>query len=149
MLDYLIRKEKVLHSLIEGLVNKGYSYKIWNGINNRLDLIRDLKNKCQIDLLINLIESTNYPVLVDVIKGLDNISLINKNKSDWYLISIDKDNLKREDANILQECMLNDNALIYLSEKNISAEIKHYYIIFSQKKYVGANEYINHRWQGR
>lgn len=149
MLEYLIRKEKILLFLKEGLTNKGYSFKVLSSVNSKLDLIKEFKYRCSIDILKNIIENTNFPEFVDIIHGLDNIYYINKNKSDWYLYSINIVNITDKDIDVLKNSFLNSNTLIYESEKNINSEFNKFYVIFSKDRYVGSQEYISHRWQGR
>lgn len=153
MLDYLNRKEKILTFLKNGLITKKHSFKELAGMNGRLNSIKDIKAKYSYEILKNLIENTNYSILNsinDVKHGLNNVSNINKRKSDWYLYAINKTDIKDTDTEILRDSFLNNETLIYESEKSIgSGKFAKFYIIFSKKKYVGKQEYIANRWQER
>lgn len=149
MLDNLYRKEKVLTSLKNSLINKGYSFKTLMGINARLDIIEDIKCQYNTELLKEIIESTNYPILNNIIHGIDNVYLIDKRKDDWYLYAINKNNMSSGDIKILQESFLDNNTLIYISEKSIGGKFINFYVIFSKNKYINSHEYISHKWQER
>jgi hypothetical protein len=146
MLEYLNRKEKILVGLKNGLTNKGYSFKTLAGINGKIDLLQEIKTNYNYEVLKNLIESTNYSIInqiKDVKHGLDNVSIINDRKSDFYLYAIKTDDIKEKDNEVLRESFLSDNTLIYIAEKSIG----NFYVIFSKKKYEGKHEYIANRWQ--
>lgn len=152
MLDYLNHKEKILLKLKNGLINKEHSFKELAGLNSRLDLIKDIKIKYSFEILTNLIENTNYPVLNsinDVQRGLDNVIKIDKKKSDWYLYAINQNDIKDTDIVILRDSFLSNDTLIYVSEKSMVGKINLFFVIFSKEKYDGRQEYLVNRWQGR
>lgn len=149
MLEYLNRKESVLLSLKNGLTDKGYSFKTLAGLNGRLDLIKDIKFRYSCEILANLIENTNYPIMTSVKHGIDNVTLINKRKSDWYLYAINQSNISQNENEILRDSFLSKETLIYESEKNMGSNIVNFHVIFSKKKFDGKHEYIANKWQGR
>lgn len=149
MLNYLNRKESILISLKNGLVNKEHSFKELAGINARIDLLQDIKSKYNKDILEKLINNTNYPILLEVKHGLDNVYNIDKQKHDWYLYAVNMNEVSEKDTVILRKSILNKNTLIYESEKSIIGEITNFYVIFSKEKYDGSHQYVNNKWQGR
>jgi hypothetical protein len=149
MLDYLTRKEKILISLKNGLINKSHSFKELASINARLNLIQDIKRRYNSDIFISLIDNTNYPLFLGIKHGIDNIYQINKKKHDWYLYAINMSKMPENDTLILRESFLNKDTLIYESEKSVMGEIKNFYVIFSKKKYDGSHSYVANKWQGR
>jgi hypothetical protein len=147
MLDYLSRKDKVLTSLKEGLTDKGYSFRILAGLNARLDTIKEIKQRHSLDVLEGIVENTNYPLLTNVIHGLDNVNNINDKKNNWYLYAINEQNMQDKDVDIMRESFLSKNTLIYIAEKSASGSFTNYYVIFSKIKYDECCQYINHKWQ--
>lgn len=147
MLESLVRKEKIMLKLKNGLINKGYSRKVLTGLNARLETIQDIKYKYSMEILNNLIKDTNYPLLLEVVHGLNNVCDIQKRRNDWFLYAINQDNISDIDADIIRECFVSKDNLIYVAEKSMIGQIAYYYIIFSKKKYDKSQEYINHKWQ--
>lgn len=152
MLKYIKNREKILSYLKHGLTNKGHSFKILSGINRKLELLLEIKNKYNFEILRKIIESTNYSILENienVSHGLNNVNNIDGKKSDWFFYVINKNNIKEKDTIILRESFSSKETLIYETEKFISGKCNEFYCIFSKIKYENKQEYIANRWQER
>jgi hypothetical protein len=124
----MINRFKILLIFKYDLTQKGYNFKQLSYLNSQMQLLDKLIKQESLDVLnVILREKTNYRLLKQIEKGLDNLVDILKYPDQWRLSKITECN----------EEWLNSTSLIFSTERET--------LVFTKNDY--GQKYINNKWQ--
>ena len=131
VLDEYVSYLNVLKQIRNGLMDKGYSYKVisFTWLNSQIEVIEKIIKKESFNLLSELLRKTNYRLLITIDKGIENLPDIYLNPYDWQLGRIEEN----------REQWLNDKSLIFSTETR--------QLVFSKDNLRNGQKYINNKWQ--
>ena len=130
ILEVMFKRYSVLLFFKNNLVKKGYSFKQLSYINSQIELLEKLIKQESLNVLnILLREKTNYRLLRQINKGLNNLINILNYPNEWYLCKIDN----------CREEWLNQESLVFSTERET--------LVFTKINYNDSQKYINNKWQ--
>lgn len=127
ILEEMCIRYRVLNAFKSELIGLGHNFKKLAYINGQLDLLSDLIKEESFAVLDELLRKTNYRLLKDIDRGMENIIEIYNNPYDWQLAELEGNN---------QE-WFNEESLVFSTERQT--------LVFS--KNIDGQKYLNNKWQ--
>ena len=127
ILSTMWQRYKTLTFLKNGLVDKGYNFKTLSYLNSQIEILEALIKEESFNILDQLLRKTNYRLLKQIEKGIENLVSIYNYPEQWRLCKIEEN----------KDGWFSKNSLIFSTEKEL--------LIFTTDDL--GQKYVNNKWQ--